>query len=85
MATARKSAATVQTPGKAPKTSRTSAPAPTGADGEEDPGAGPAQPSGVEAEAAAKFTTDDVDPSTLAQPVMTRDGWLCPEPKPGKA
>jgi len=28
----------------------------------------------------AKPSTTDVDATTLKQPVMTPDGWLCPEP-----
>lgn len=33
------------------------------------------------AQAQAKpQSTSDIDPVTLKQPVMTPDGWLCPEP-----
>lgn len=32
------------------------------------------------AQAQAKPTATDVDPTTLKQAVMTPDGWLCPEP-----
>lgn len=85
MATARKSAATVQTPGaaktKTPRAPRAAAPTPTGDDAAGDP-----IPAGGVAElAAARFTDEDVDPTTLSSPVMTPDGWLCPEPKPAKA
>jgi hypothetical protein len=37
---------------------------------------------GAKAEARAKFTDADIDPTAIRQPVMTPDGWLCPEPKP---
>jgi hypothetical protein len=32
------------------------------------------------AQAQAKPSTTNVDPTTLKQAVMTPDGWLCPEP-----
>jgi len=34
-----------------------------------------------ESKPAAATTTTSIDASTLKQPVMTPDGWLCPEPK----
>jgi hypothetical protein len=39
----------------------------------------PAKPA-AEAKPTAK-ASGAVDPTTLKQPVMTADGWLCPEPK----
>lgn len=92
MTTPRKSAATVQTPGKVKPTraTRTSGPAAqaAAANPDADPDADAGEPTpvgGVAALAAARFTDEDVDPTTLSAAVMTPDGWLCPEPKPAKA
>lgn len=34
------------------------------------------------AQAQAKPAATDIDPTTIKQPVMTPDGWLCPEVAP---